>query len=106
MGSVGRDYKCPWCGRVGNGGYAPDSVGYPLCTGGTHSCLWYQVVDQSLTTLQEVRQRALEVVLTIRRPHQLTALSYSLEVEYILEVEPQGWNALPKRVVHNISNFL
>ena len=106
MGSVGRDYKCPWCGRIGNGGYAPDSLGYPLCTGGTHSCLWYQVVGQSLTTLQEFRQRSLEVVLTVRRPNQVGPLSYSLEVEYIFDVEPQGWNALAKRLIHNISHFL
>ena len=33
MGSVGADYKCPLCGRVSNGGYAPDGIGYPICTG-------------------------------------------------------------------------
>ena len=33
MGSVDDDYKCPWCGRVGNGGYAHDGAGYPICTG-------------------------------------------------------------------------
>ena len=33
MGSVNNDYQCPWCGRVGNGGYALDGVGYPICTG-------------------------------------------------------------------------
>ena len=32
MGSVDRTYRCPWCGRVGAGGYATDSVAYPICT--------------------------------------------------------------------------
>jgi len=33
MGSVGEDYKCPLCGRVGNGGYAIDGIGIgPICT--------------------------------------------------------------------------
>ena len=45
MGSVGEDYRCPWCGRVGAGGYAPDWVGYPICTEGPHSCLWW--VDEA-----------------------------------------------------------
>ena len=31
MGSVGRDYVCPICGRKGNGGYACDWIGYPTC---------------------------------------------------------------------------
>ena len=33
MGSVGADYKCPLCNRIGNGRYCPDYVGYPICTG-------------------------------------------------------------------------
>ena len=59
MGSVGADYKCPWCGRVGNGGYAPDAVGYPICTLGAHSCLWYKLMDCGVTTRQEVITDAL-----------------------------------------------
>ena len=42
MGSVGPDYVCPDCGRVGKGGYALDSLGYPICTideDGVESCL-------------------------------------------------------------------
>ena len=46
MGSVGDDYVCPWCGRAGNGGYAPDPIGYPICTEGRYSCLWTKYVDQ------------------------------------------------------------
>ena len=38
MGSVGDNYKCPWCGRNGKGGYAVDGIGYPLCTDGEHAC--------------------------------------------------------------------
>jgi len=45
MGSVDDDYKCPLCGRVGNGGYALDGVGFPICTEGDFSCLWFQVMD-------------------------------------------------------------
>ena len=33
MGSVGDDFKCPWCGRVGNGGHVLDPPPYPICTG-------------------------------------------------------------------------
>ena len=39
VGSVGNDYKCPWCGRRGAGGYAPDWVGKPLCTEPEFNCL-------------------------------------------------------------------
>ena len=42
MGSVPDNYKCPLCGRVGNGGYALDGVGFPICTEGYYSCLWFQ----------------------------------------------------------------
>ena len=48
MGSVSRDYKCPCCGRVGFGGYAPDSIGFPICTVGEHSCLWFQLMERNL----------------------------------------------------------
>ena len=47
MGSVGGDYKCPLCGRVGNGGYALDGLLCgPICTEGTYSCLWFQLLDR------------------------------------------------------------
>ena len=42
MGSVSDDYKCPLCGRVGNGGYALDGVGFPICTDGDFSCLGFK----------------------------------------------------------------
>ena len=40
MGSVGPEYRCPVCGRRGNGGYALDAVGYPVCTESDNACLW------------------------------------------------------------------
>ena len=43
MGSVPEGFQCSWCGRIGNGEYAPDSIGYPICCGGEHSCVGYQV---------------------------------------------------------------
>ena len=48
MGSVGENYKCPLCGRVGNGGYSMDGIGFPICTEGDYSCLWYQVIEKGL----------------------------------------------------------
>ena len=48
MGSVPDDYKCPLCGRVGNGGYALDGVGFPICIEGDFSCLWFQIMDRGL----------------------------------------------------------
>ena len=50
MGSVGDTFKCPWCGRIGNGGYAHDAVGYPVCTEGDHSCLWFQIMQRGITS--------------------------------------------------------
>ena len=69
MGSVSDDYKCPWCGRTGNGGYAPDGIHYPICTEGDYSCLWYQVMEQQLDR-EQFQKRAFEVVLTVRRVGQ------------------------------------
>ena len=69
MGSVSDDYKCPWCGRTGNGGYAPDGINYPICTGGDYSCLWYQAMEQQLDR-EQFQKRAFEVVLTVRRVGQ------------------------------------
>ena len=66
MGSVSDDYKCPWCGRVGNGGYVIDGVtDYPICTEGWHSCVWWSSMEQNIcsrhqyfdTALQQMRAR-------------------------------------------------
>ena len=59
MGSVSGDYVCPWCGRQGNGGYAPDWIGYPICTEGDFSCLWLSCQDRRIGTVQEFRRRQL-----------------------------------------------
>jgi hypothetical protein len=48
MGSVSENYQCPWCRRT-NGGYAPDWVGYPICTEGAFSCLWHHSLDNEHT---------------------------------------------------------
>ena len=63
MGSVRQDYKCPLCGRVGNGGYSPDNVGFPICTPGPHNCLDKATSD--ITPVGIIRD-ALEAVLSGR----------------------------------------
>ena len=47
MGSVGDNYRCPWCGRKGMGGYSPDRIGVPLCTEGDYSCLWFTLGERN-----------------------------------------------------------
>ena len=61
MGSVPDNFQCPWCGRIGNGGYAPDSIGYPICCGGEHSCAGYQVSQLQLN-LEGFRVRQLQTI--------------------------------------------
>ena len=39
MGSVGDNYRCRLCGRVDVGAYAPDWLGYPICTKEHNGCL-------------------------------------------------------------------
>ena len=52
MGSVGDSYLCPWCGRVGFGGYAMDGINYPICdwqgAGWNYSCMSFQVEERGL----------------------------------------------------------
>ena len=62
MGSVGDDYVCPWCGRVGNGGHAPDGIDWPICTEGEHSCL-SQVCDNGIQTVSQFRSEQLRAIL-------------------------------------------
>ena len=61
MASVDEQYQCPWCGRIGHGGYVMSDVGYPICTQGEHSCVWYQVEDQHIW-LPEFRCRQLQTI--------------------------------------------
>ena len=70
MGSVGPRYRCPWCGRVGNGGYAPDPIGYPICTEGEYSCLWFQLQEERVYSLNEFRQLQLRTI-WCRKLHKL-----------------------------------
>ena len=75
MGSVGEYYICPWCGRSGNGGYSPDAVGYPICTGydihyntlnfnSTYGCLHTHFLSkQGAKSKQEYDQLALAKIL-------------------------------------------
>ena len=69
-----------------------DSSGIAICTEGDYSCLWYQVLYPYLDRCQ-FQKRALEVVLTIRRPHQ--------QADYTRR--PAGWS---QELVEWISHFL
>ena len=54
MGSVGDHYKCPLCGRVGNGGYVIDGINVgPICTAdqAVKSCL-DRITDEELEPIQ------------------------------------------------------
>ena len=66
MGSVGKYYKCPLCGRVGNGGYALDGVSEsigPICTGGPWSCLWQDMLDVSFIDAIDRHAKAFQAVI-------------------------------------------
>ena len=65
MGSVSDSYKCPWCGRIGNGGYALDGIDYPICTEGDHSCLDAAIRDGNLAAF---RSRQLRWIIGINHP--------------------------------------
>jgi hypothetical protein len=89
MGSVGPAFRCPWCGRIGNGGYAADWIGYPICTEGDRSCLWHfhmalgfglsDMRHHQLTVVLLTRRRAVELdPLTPQMQRQRQALSVAL----------------------------
>ena len=69
MGSFPANWRCPLCGRVGNGGYLMDGFPLATCTEGDFSCLWFQVQDNGRTAGQ-IYSNALEGVL---RQHPLNA---------------------------------
>ncbi len=84
MGSVDRDYRCPWCGRRGNGGYSPDAVGYPICAGGEFSGLWRQFVDLELDVVG-FRSLQLQAILSSSwRPFWLSDEVLDLVVAHLL----------------------
>ena len=62
MGSVDDSFRCPWCGRIGNAGYAMDGIDYPICTHGDYSCLWLQVQER-LHTPESFRMLQLQSIL-------------------------------------------
>ena len=69
-----------------------DGIDNAICIEGDYSCLWYQVFNQDKDRCQ-FQKRALEVVLTIRRPHQ--------QADYTRR--PAGWS---QELVEWISHFL
>ena len=64
MGSVSDDFMCPWCGRVGAGGYAIDGINYPICTDGAHYCLNAACGGQDLKAF-----RARQLAVIFGKPH-------------------------------------
>ena len=57
MGSVGDDYRFPWCRKTGRSGYSPDPIGYPICCHGESSCLWKWVRDASTSPETIIRDQ-------------------------------------------------
>lgn len=68
MGSTGRDWKCPWCGRYDRSGYAIDGVNYPICTGNVDDemdwgCLGLTMSPEGPATKQEYDKLVLAAIL-------------------------------------------
>ena len=73
MGSVGPNYRCPLCGRTGQGGYIVDGIPFPVCTEGDYACLWHHLVTNTVggqgyvgRTTGDIWYRALNAVFTNR----------------------------------------
>ena len=69
MGSTGPDWRCPWCGRTCRSGYAPDGIGYPICSSGNRSCLWHQCKVRGVTTQTQYFEQALRRRFDRPAPH-------------------------------------
>ena len=90
MGSVGADFRCPWCGRgAPNAGYALDEVGYPICCGAkvdkngrARSCVT-RFLDDGLDLLG-MRQLQLNWILCLRRRGRCSMVLGQLDVMTIL----------------------
>ena len=90
MGSVGADFRCPWCGRdASNAGYALDEVGYPICCGEkvdkkarARSCLT-RLLDDGLDLLG-VRYLQLNWILCVGRRGQYSMVLGQRDVMTIL----------------------
>ena len=98
MGSVDRDYKCPLCGRVGNGGYLVDGMSYPVCTDGDYSCLWH-LYDKGLSPAQIVAN-ALQKVFGKSKWGDLSGLVLVNIAKFVIE------NAEPIRAASQRSSSL
>ena len=98
MGSVPIDYVCPHCDGKGYGGYAPDGVGYPICTDGRANCLDKLLKGQHTRAL--VKRSALKMVFVIRHfPEE------EEEEEEAPEEEGDHTTATPESATH-ILNIL
>ena len=79
MGSVGEDYRCPCCGRVGNGGYVMDGYcDFPVCTEGEHSCL-ERLYEGLARDAPDILKQALECILRGRVPHLKYVAEFLIE---------------------------
>ena len=97
MGSVGDDYRCPTCGRVGNGGYVLDwGPPFAVCTNGPHSCLWYRLVEEGpgqVATASEILAAALRSTFS---PKRLEAWVFTAVSRFLIEdqdPEYAAWEA-------------
>jgi hypothetical protein len=69
MGSVDEEYECPWCSRKGAGGYAPDPVGYPICTEPRYSCMMH-CIEKGVWSKDQYDEAALRRRFATRQPFQ------------------------------------
>ena len=98
MGSVSDAFQCPWCGRRGNGGYAPDSLGYPVCVGSddkSPSCLYKWVLEGR--GRGEYFARALDAIFCIRPLQALFRFRNS---------KNQTWTEVPANLRNKIAMHL
>ena len=73
MGSVGDNYRCPWCGRKGMGGYSPDRIGVPLCTEGDYSCLWFTLCRRNWVEADLKHAAVKKIFMAHKYKHPLTS---------------------------------
>ena len=83
MGSVSDDYRCPWCGRIGNGGYALD---YPICTGGDFACLSRVTANRNLTPRRVIGDQLVPI---FRSRHQNKDIWYAV-AEFLVDPRTVG----------------
>ena len=82
MGSVSETYRCPWCGRVGNGGYAFDGINDGLiCTRGAYSCMQRILADRTVRPVT-IMLRQLGAIF---RPAPLPEVCMTRVAEFLLD---------------------